>query len=94
MKSIRNVEELGATLKEARVRRGLTQKEVCADLRIGRTQLNEIENGRAVGLGFNRLLSLLQYYDMSLGTGPKSGRQTLLDLDEEQSISERRSRRG
>lgn len=88
MNAIRNVQELGVVLKGARVRRGLTQMKVCRDLRIGRTLLNEIESGQAVGLGFNRLLSLLSYYGLSFRIGPKSGRPTLFDLDEENSASE------
>lgn len=86
---IRSPQELGTLFKEARTRRGLTQMKVCADLRIGRTRLNEIESGKGAGLGFNRLLSLLHYYGLGFRVGPKSGRPTLLDLDEENMAAQR-----
>lgn len=39
-------QEIGVAVREARIRRGLTQVELAKQLGCGRTQLTNVENGR------------------------------------------------
>lgn len=62
---IRTVEDVGRTVAEARLFRGLTQEQLAAKARVERTYLAKIEAGHTVQQ-IERLLSLLRSLGVEL----------------------------
>ena len=56
---LRSASDIGRTIAEARVERGLTQAELAADVGIERTYLARLETGRST-LHIERVLRLLR----------------------------------
>ncbi len=73
--------DLAEALKQARLNRKLTQEKVSSDLKIGRTWLNNVENGTTLDdPGFNRILRLASYYNLTFEVEPQDQGPTLDDI--------------
>jgi transcriptional regulator with XRE-family HTH domain len=91
---MRDLPSLGAEIARRRSALRLTQTELAARARIGRSTLDAFENGRLAELGFAKIARTLA----ALGLGLKlvearSARPTLEDLrddDDDQGLDERR----
>lgn len=76
--------EIGAALAQARKRRGQSQSELAAALRMSRATLSGIENGTIREIGVRKLIALCAALGYGMTLVAKSKRPTLQDLRNEQ----------
>jgi transcriptional regulator with XRE-family HTH domain len=75
---------IGAEIRVARKRLGLTQAEVAKNLGMSRATISQIESGTVQEIGVRRLIRLLDFLGLELNVRPAGRPPTLQELQEEQ----------
>lgn len=81
-----NLFELGQSLKDARIRRQLTQGELAARTGISLSSISGLERGILFEIGVVKLLQLFAAVGLELHTRPTGQRRTLDDARQEQQV--------
>lgn len=66
-KQILNTQEIGARIKELRLKRGLDQLQLATIIGVGRSQMSNIERGHR-NINLNQLKILADYFNVSFET--------------------------
>lgn len=82
-----NLFELGQSLKEARIRRQLTQGELAERTGVSLSSISGLERGILAEIGVVKLLQLLAAVGLELQTRPVGQRRTLDDARQEQQVN-------
>lgn len=80
----KNVRELGAALREARVARGQTQRELAAEINVTQSAISKVEkgySGASIGLIFQILRALDLPLTLGKETPPPNNDDDFVDLD-------------
>lgn len=75
--------EIGQALLAARNKRNLSQEQVAAAVKIGRSTLSRLENGTIEELGVRKIIRLCEFYGLRLAVVNEGPMPTLNDLVKE-----------
>jgi len=79
-----NIAELGLTLRDARLARGLTQRDIAKRTGLHPTTVSDFERGALVELGLTKSIALFEAVDLELIARPRGHVRTLDDIAREQ----------
>jgi transcriptional regulator with XRE-family HTH domain len=75
--------DLGPLLKQARTHAKLSQQQLAQPLGMSRATISAIESGRCEGIGFSKLVALLELVGLEVIVSQRKGRPTIDDLRSE-----------
>jgi transcriptional regulator with XRE-family HTH domain len=78
-----NIAELGSAFRQARLARGLTQRDVAGRTGLHPTTVSDFERGALSELGVTKSISLLEAVGLELVARPRGHVRTLDDIAEE-----------
>lgn len=74
------LDELGAAIRRARLNKGVTQEQLCNAVRISRTTLSLLENGKLPEIGINKVIEVLAQLGLEFSLREAHARPTLREL--------------
>lgn len=88
-----NMREIGAALRAARKKRGLTQAQLAEELGMSRATISGIETGQILEIGIRKVLRMCGSLGVELAVVERRPYPTLQQLRQEQLEEERRRNR-
>lgn len=88
-----NMQEIGAALRAARKKRGLTQAQLANELGMSRATISGIETGQILEIGIRKVVRICGRLGVELAVVARRPYPTLQELRQEQLEKERRQRR-
>lgn len=88
-----NMQEIGAALRAARKKQGLTQAQLANELGMSRATISGIETGQILEIGIRKVVRICGRLGVELAVVARRPYPTLQELRQEQLEKERRQRR-
>lgn len=88
-----NMQEIGAALRAARKKQGLTQAQLANELGMSRATISGIETGQVLEIGIRKVVRICGRLGVELAVVARRPYPTLQELRQEQLEKERRQRR-
>ena len=82
-----NIAELGLIFRDARLARGLTQRDVALRTGLHPTTVSDFERGVLSELGLTKSIALLEAVDLELVVRPRGHVRTLDDIAQERRVA-------